>query len=69
MFHKVFHTSFNPANGVIILPKEKKEKHEPTVAPEMDTHSSLEEEPTEEERERGDYTEVTRLYLDRTPED
>ncbi|MBW7455901.1 hypothetical protein ACFOLF_02870 [Paenibacillus sepulcri] len=51
------------------MPKEKKEEHEPTVAPEMDTHNSLEEEPTEEERERGDYTEVTRLYLDRTPED
>ncbi|WP_274651802.1 hypothetical protein [Paenibacillus humicola] len=44
-------------------------KHEPTVAPGMDTHNTLEEEPTDEERKRGDVTEVTRLYLDRTPED
>lgn len=51
------------------MPKEKKQEHEPTVAPGMDTHNSLEEEPTEEELQRGNYTEVTRLYLDRTPED
>jgi hypothetical protein len=44
-------------------------EHEPKIAPSIDTHNSLEEEPTEEERSRGDYTEVTRLYLDRTPED
>ncbi|MGG4033830.1 hypothetical protein ABEV74_09005 [Paenibacillus cisolokensis] len=49
--------------------KERKSKKEPTLAPGMDTHNSLEEEPTAEEAARGNYTEVTRLYLDRTPED
>ncbi|WP_276351779.1 hypothetical protein [Cohnella caldifontis] len=44
-------------------------RNEPTLAPGMDTHRSLEEEPTPAERSRGDVTEVTRLYLDRTPED
>lgn len=48
--------------------KEDKE-HEPTIAPSMDTHNSLEEEATEEEKKRGDITEVTHLFLDRTPED
>ncbi len=48
---------------------EHEHEHEPTVAPGMDTHNTLEEEPTEEELSNGDYTEVTRLYLDRTPED
>jgi hypothetical protein len=51
------------------LPDDKKDKHEPNVAPGMDTHSSLEDNANEEEIERGDYTEVTRLYLDRTPDD
>lgn len=49
--------------------KDTKHEHEPTVAPGMDTHNTLEEEPTKQELEEGDYTEVTRLYLDRTPED
>jgi hypothetical protein len=43
--------------------------HEPTIAPSIDTHNTLEEEATEEEKESGNSTEVTRLYLDRTPED
>jgi len=42
---------------------------EPTVAPGMDTHNPLDKPPTEAERSRGDTTEVTRLYLDRTPAD
>jgi hypothetical protein len=43
--------------------------HEPTIAPSVDTHNTLEADATEKEKERGDTTEVTRLYLDRTPED
>ncbi|WP_165972159.1 hypothetical protein [Paenibacillus piri] len=46
-----------------------KNNHEPTIAPGMNTHDPLEEEATEEEIENKDYTEVTRLYVDRTPED
>ncbi|WP_167746989.1 hypothetical protein [Cohnella luojiensis] len=42
---------------------------EPTIAPGMDTHNALEAEATEIEKESGDTTEVTHLYLDRTPED
>jgi hypothetical protein len=44
-------------------------RHEPTIAPGMNTSDSLEEKATEEEVREGDYTEVTRLYVDRTPED
>ncbi|WP_282941205.1 hypothetical protein [Paenibacillus sp. RC67] len=45
-------------------------KHdEPTIAPGMNTHDSLEEKATEEETNKGDFTSVTRLFLDRTPED
>ena len=52
------------------MPEQKdSNEHEPTVAPGMDTHNTLEEKPTEEELSNGDYTEVTRLYLDRTPEE
>ncbi|WP_372663223.1 hypothetical protein [Cohnella sp.] len=47
----------------------EKKNHEPTIAPSMDTHNTLEAEPTEKEKENGDTTEVTRLYLDRTPQD
>jgi len=46
-----------------------KEKHEPTIAPGMNTHDPLEEKATEEEVSRNDSTSVTRLYVDRTPED
>ncbi|GEC89421.1 MULTISPECIES: hypothetical protein [Brevibacillus] len=44
-------------------------EHEPTVAPSMNGHDPLEEKATEEEVEKGDYTKVTRLFLDRTPEE
>lgn len=43
--------------------------HEPSVAPSMYGHDPLEEKATEEEVEKGDYTKVTRLFLDRTPEE
>jgi len=43
--------------------------HEPSIAPSIDTHNTLEADATEEEKEIGETTEVTRLYLDRTPED
>lgn len=42
---------------------------QPTIAPGMDTHNTLEEDATEDEVKTNDYTEVTRLYLDRTPND
>ncbi|MBO7747036.1 hypothetical protein I8J29_22800 [Paenibacillus sp. MWE-103] len=45
------------------------EKDEPKFAPGMNTHDPLEKKATEEEIEKGDSTSVTRLYLDRTPED
>jgi hypothetical protein len=48
--------------------KYRDKDQEPTIAPSIDTHNTLEAEPTEEEKERGDTTEVTHLYLDRTPE-
>lgn len=43
--------------------------HEPSVAPSMYGHDPLEEKATKEEVEKGDYTKVTRLFLDRTPEE
>ncbi|WP_219839286.1 hypothetical protein [Paenibacillus sp. R14(2021)] len=45
------------------------EKEEPTIAPGMNTHDPLEKKATEEEIEKGDYTSVTRLFLDRTLEE
>ncbi|WP_019533924.1 hypothetical protein [Paenibacillus ginsengihumi] len=47
----------------------RKDREEPTIAPGANTHDPLEEKATEEEIERGEFTEVTRLYVDRTPED
>jgi len=44
-------------------------EHEPTIAPSIDTHNTLEEEASEEEIEAGNSTEVTRLFLDRTPDE
>ncbi|WP_186445655.1 hypothetical protein [Paenibacillus cremeus] len=44
-------------------------EHEPTVAPGMNTHDMLEAKATEEDMESGDSTMVTRLFVDRTPED
>ncbi|MBP1967136.1 hypothetical protein [Paenibacillus aceris] len=49
--------------------KDTAKNDEPTIAPGMNTHDPLEEKATEEEIEKGDATSVTRLYLDRTPED
>lgn len=43
--------------------------HEPTIAPGMNTHDPLEEEATDREVRQGDSTSVTRLFVDRTPED
>lgn len=42
---------------------------EPTIAPGMAMHDELEERATEKDRQTGNTTEVTKLYLDRTPED
>lgn len=48
---------------------EQAQPHEPTVAPGMSTHDPLEEKATEENIREGESTSVTRLFLDRTPED
>ncbi|MDB5054415.1 MAG: hypothetical protein JWM44_2465 [Bacilli bacterium] len=45
-----------------------KKNHEPTIAPSINMHDPLEEKATEEEKEQGDTTSVTRLFIDRTPE-
>lgn len=47
----------------------RKDEDEPTVAPGMDGYDMLREEATEEEVEQGDFTEVTQLIIDRTPEE
>lgn len=49
--------------------EEQAQPHEPTVAPGMNTHDPLEEKATEENIREGESTSVTRLFLDRTPED
>lgn len=55
---------------VINLKEKPQTNHnEPTIAPGMNTHDPLEKKATEEDIEKGDATSVTRLYLDRTPED
>jgi hypothetical protein len=55
---------------VINLKEKSQSNHnEPTIAPGMNTHDPLEKKATEEDIENGDATSVTRLYLDRTPED
>lgn len=54
------------------MDKDKEEtstKDEPTVAPSMNGHDPLEEKATSEEIKKGDYTSVTKLFLDRTPEE
>jgi hypothetical protein len=51
------------------LEKDYLDEHEPTIAPGMNTSDPLEEKASEEDIEREEYTEVTRLFLDRTPED
>ena len=54
---------------IILTDKSQSNRNEPTIAPGMNMHDPLEEQATEEEIEKGDVTSVTRLYLDRTPED
>lgn len=49
--------------------KQDHSNHEPTIAPGMNTHDPLEEKASSEEIRSGDATSVSRLYLDRTPED
>lgn len=44
-------------------------QHSPNVAPGMNTNDQLEKKASKREQEKGDSTEVTRLFLDRTPED
>lgn len=46
-----------------------RDEHEPTIAPGMNTNDPLEKKASEKEIELGEYTEVTRLFVDRTPED
>ncbi|WP_202916329.1 hypothetical protein [Paenibacillus mesophilus] len=52
-----------------MLEKDKRNEQEPTMAPGMNTSDPLEEKATAQDIERGEYTEVTRLFLDRTPEE
>lgn len=49
--------------------KDNDKRNEPTIAPGMNTHDQLEEKATEQEIEQGESTSVSRLFLDRTPED
>ncbi|MEB3101747.1 hypothetical protein [Ferviditalea candida] len=51
------------------MPEKRKEKTQPSIAPGMSTHDDLEKKATEEEIASNDSTSVTRLYLDRTPND
>ncbi|WP_426455248.1 hypothetical protein ACP26L_34635 [Paenibacillus sp. S-38] len=46
-----------------------RKEDEPTIAPGMNTHDPLEEKASESEVSQGDSTQVTRLYLDQTPQD
>ncbi|MCQ6559987.1 hypothetical protein [Paenibacillus mendelii] len=57
--------------GMKILKKVNRNhnEHDPIIAPGMNTSDPLEEKASDEEIERGQYTEVTSLFLDRTPED
>jgi hypothetical protein len=48
---------------VKVLNANKNERHEPTIAPGIDDEE-LTRDATEEEIERGDYTNVTRLSFD-----
>lgn len=51
------------------MDKNNRQHEEPNIAPAMQTHDELEEKATKKEVKDGDSTQVTRLYLDRTPED
>lgn len=44
--------------------KKRKKHEEPTVAPGMNDHELLDQEATQSEIERGEYTEVTHLSYD-----
>lgn len=44
--------------------KKRRKHEEPTVAPGMNDHEELEQEATQSEIERGEYTEVTHLSYD-----
>lgn len=47
--------------------REQHPHDEPTIAPGMETNDDLREEATEDEVDHGEYTEVTQLIIDRTP--
>lgn len=50
------------------MPKKQQEQAEPTVAPGMEM-DELEVDATSQEVEQGDYTSVTKLVIDRVPEE
>ncbi|HZG79065.1 MAG TPA: hypothetical protein VEZ72_24645 [Paenibacillus sp.] len=47
----------------------KRKKKTPTVAPGMNMHDPLERQASAKDVRQGDSTPVTRLFLDRTPND
>lgn len=49
--------------------KQRSAKDEPTIAPSIHGHDPLEEKASADEVKNGEYTTVTKLFLDRTPED
>lgn len=68
--HKISNGSIKisqPKNGGILVTKEK--NNEPTIAPGMNTHDVIEEKASSEEIKQGESTSVTRLFLDRTPDE
>lgn len=50
-------------------PKSGRRQDEPKAAASLGPNAYMQEDATEEEIKRGDYTEVTRLVVDHTPED
>lgn len=50
-------------------PKSDHRQADPKAAASLGPNQYMQEDATEEEIERGDYTEVTRLVVDHTPED
>lgn len=50
-------------------PKSARRQDKPKAAASLGPNTYMQEDATEEEIERGDYTEVTRLVVDHTPED
>jgi hypothetical protein len=47
----------------------KRKRKQPAVAPSMNMHDPLETQASAKDVRNGDSTSVTRLYLDRTPND